>query len=161
MDKKLVIKSEFMHYAIEEAQSAAAEDEVPVGAVIVKGDRIIAKAHNMVESLKDPSAHAEMLALKRAAEATENKWLSDCVLYVTLEPCAMCAGAIVNFRVGAVAFGAFDPAAGCCISKYSLLNGRLNNTVPFAGGIEEEKCSQLLSGYFAAKRQSKSSSKSS
>ena len=152
MNEKLVIKNEFMLQAIEEAQKAKEADEVPVGAVIVKNDTVIARAHNLVETRKDPSAHAEMLVLKKAAEITGGKWLSDCVLYVTLEPCAMCTGAILNFRIGALAFGAFDPAAGCCISKSTLLNGKLNHSVPFLGGIEQEKCAELLSSYFSGKR---------
>ena len=152
MNRKFVIKSEFMMQALKEAQLAYDADEVPVGAVIVQNDTVIARAHNMVETLKDPSAHAEMLVLKKAAEITGGKWLSDCVLYVTLEPCAMCTGAILNFRIGALAFGAFDPAAGCCMSKFRLLNGELNNSIPFAGGIEQGKCASLLSSYFSRKR---------
>ena len=103
----MLIGSDFMNEALKEARLALCAGEVPVGAVVVREGEIISRAHNEVESRRDPSAHAELLALARAAEALNDKFLSDCVLYVTLEPCPMCAGACLNYRIGAVAFGAF------------------------------------------------------
>ena len=154
MKEKIVLESSFMHAALREAELAFREGEVPIGAVIEKDGQIIASAHNLVEQRQDPSAHAELLALRTAAEKLGRKQLSDCRLYVTLEPCPMCMGAILNFRIGALAFGAFDPASGCCISRCELGRCTVNPPVPFAGGMLEEECGDILSRFFEKMRDS-------
>ena len=146
-----MLKKEFMRLALMEAEKAFELGEVPVGAVIIRNGAVIASAHNLVESLSDASAHAEMLALKAAAEKLGKRRLTDCELYVTLEPCAMCMGAILNFRLGALCFGAFDEAAGCTVSCCEL--GKLTNLcVPFVGGMLEEECASILSRFFEQRR---------
>ena len=142
----------FMLAAIGMAQKAAGRDEVPVGAVIVRQGRIIAKACNLRESSKDPIAHAEMLAIRKAAKKLRGWRLSGCTLYVTLEPCPMCAGAIVNSRIEQVVFGAYDPKAGALGSLYDLAEGRLNHTPIVIGGVLKDECAKLLKEYFLAKR---------
>ncbi len=141
------IKSDFMLIALDEAKLAAESDEVPVGAVVVKDGAVIASAHNLVETLGDVSAHAELIAMRKASLLLESKWLRDCVLYVTLEPCAMCMGAAINYRVGAIVFGAFEPNTGCCISKTELAPH-----IPYVGGLEEQACKNILSEFFKKKR---------
>ena len=152
MKEKILLKSEYMREALREARAAFDEGETPVGAVIVRHGEIIARAHNRVETLNDASAHAELLALKQAGERLASRRLSDCELYVTLEPCPMCMGAIVHFRVGALCFGAFDPRAGACCSLLEL--PRLTGcSMPYAGGMLEEECSALLSEFFRLRRE--------
>ena len=147
MDDGIIIKKEFMRHAIKEAELAFRSGEVPVGAVVVCGSEIVARAHNLVEASKDASAHAELLALRSAAVRMKKRRLTDCVLYVTLEPCPMCMGALLNFRIGAVCFGAYDPEAGCAISRCEL--GRIANAdIPCVGGIMENECAALLAGFF-------------
>jgi tRNA(adenine34) deaminase len=144
---------EFMQEAMEEARLAQARGEVPVGAVIVRNDTIIARAGNAPISLHDPSAHAEMLALRAAGVARQNYRLDDTVLYVTLEPCLMCASAMVHARVRRVVFGAFDPkagAAGGMIDAFALK--ALNHRVDVFGGVLEKECAALLSEFFAGAR---------
>lgn len=145
------IEERFMKVALAEAQKAFALGEVPVGAVVIRNDEIISAAHNLVESADDPSAHAEIIALKRASERLGRRQLNDCVLYVTLEPCAMCTGAILLYRIGALAFGAFDTAVGCCMSKAELLS-ILNCQIPFVGGILKDECGMILSSFFQNRR---------
>jgi len=140
--------SEYMKAAIEQAKLALKMGEVPVGAAVVKDGKIIAAAHNMVEKNKDASAHAEMLALSMAAKALGGWRLSGCSLYVTLEPCPMCTGAILNSRVEEVVFGAFDDEMGCCGSRTDLTDGLLSRRVRCIGGVLEEECASLLSGAF-------------
>lgn len=144
-----------MEIALEEAQLAADEDEVPVGAVIVSAERgVIARAHNQREQLKDPTAHAEMIAITQAAQALQSWRLDQTILYVTLEPCPMCAGAIVQARIPLVVFGCTDPKAGACVTLYQLTNDpRLNHRAPVVGGVLAERCSALLTAFFAGKRQ--------
>jgi len=143
----------FMREALKQARTARECDEVPVGAVIVLKQQIIARAHNQVEMLKDPTAHAEMIALTQAADALKSKWLTEAVLYVTLEPCSMCAGALVLARVARVCFGAADPKAGACGSVLDLCrHPKLNHTVEVSGGILAEECGALVSDFFAGKR---------
>lgn len=151
MKKELYIDKKYMFDALEEARKAYRRDEVPVGAVVVCDGEIIARAHNLVEANIDPSAHAELLALRAASEKLGTKSLESCVLYVTLEPCAMCMGAMVNYRIGAFAFGAYDIEAGCCISKAELPR-LLHGALPYVGGIVEEECKSLLAEFFTAKR---------
>jgi tRNA(adenine34) deaminase len=144
---------EFMRLAIAEADSARARGEVPVGAVLVQGDRVVAAAGNSPIALCDPGAHAEMLVLRAAGGALGNYRLDDTVLYVTLEPCLMCAAAMVHARVRRVVFGAFDPkagAAGGLIDAFALKG--LNHRVDVFGGVLEKECAALLSEFFAASR---------
>jgi tRNA(adenine34) deaminase len=144
---------DFMRLALDEAMLAQVRGEVPVGAVIVKNDQIIARAGNFPIGLHDPSAHAEMLALRAAGNALQNYRLDDTVLYVTLEPCLMCAAAMVHARVRRVVFGAFDPkagAAGGMLDAFALKG--LNHRVDVFGGVLEADCAALLSVFFANAR---------
>lgn len=145
---------EYMQMALREAQAAAAKDETPVGAVIVKGSRIIARAHNMRETLKDPTAHAEMIALTQAAEALQAWRLEGVTVYVTLEPCAMCAGALVLARVSRLVYGAADPKAGACGTLYNIVQDeRLNHRVEVTAGVLADESRALLQEFFRAKRE--------
>ena len=127
--------------------------EVPVGAIITHGDQIIASAHNQREGLHDPTAHAEMIAITQAAEALHSWRLNECTLYVTLEPCPMCAGAILQARIPQVVFGAYDPKAGAVTSLFSLLSDeRLNHRAHVVGGVLADECGKLLTDFFARQR---------
>jgi len=142
-----------MRAAFKEARRALEDDEVPVGAIVVHEGRVIGRAHNQRERLKDPTAHAEMIALTQAAAALESWRLDGAVLYVTLEPCLMCAGALVNARVKRVVYGAKDPRAGACGSIYNVgIDARLNHRFEVAGGVLEGECAELLREFFAKKR---------
>lgn len=143
-----------MEMALEEAAQAADEDEVPVGAVIVSLKRgLIGQAHNQRELLHDPTAHAEMIAITQAAEALRSWRLEDCILYVTLEPCPMCAGAIVLARLPMVVYGTTDPKAGACDTLYRITSdARLNHRAQVVGGVLAERCAGVLSAFFAEKR---------
>jgi tRNA(adenine34) deaminase len=142
-----------MLLALREAEAAAAEDEVPIGAVIVHQGRVIASAHNQREQLRDPTAHAEMIAITQAAGVLGDWRLEDCTLYVTLEPCPMCAGAIVLARVPRVVYGAADPKAGAAQSLYRLLDdGRLNHRATVTDGVLGEECGAILTQFFEQKR---------
>jgi tRNA(adenine34) deaminase len=142
-----------MRRALQEAAIAQAEDEVPVGAIVVQDGRIVASAHNQREQLRDPTAHAEMIAITQAAQALGSWRLDGCTLYVTLEPCPMCAGAIVLARLPQVVYGAADPKAGAVASLYQLLNDdRLNHRVEVVAGVLAETCGELLTKFFAEKR---------
>jgi tRNA(adenine34) deaminase len=143
----------FMLLALAQARLARELGEVPVGAVIARGEEILSTAHNGPIALKDPSAHAEMLAIRRAAEKTGNYRLAGTTLYVTLEPCIMCAAAVLQARISRVVFGADDPKNGGVVSLYRLFDdGRLNHKVAFTGGVQKEICAELLSGFFREKR---------
>ena len=143
----------FMRLALEEAEAALAEDEVPVGAVIVHQSKVIARAHNQREQLLDPTAHAEMIAITQAAAARQSWRLDDCTLYVTLEPCPMCAGAVVQARLSAVVYGAADPKAGAVHSLYNLLDDRrLNHRCQVWAGVLAEPCGEILSRFFEQQR---------
>ena len=142
-----------MRAAREQARRAASLDEVPIGAVVMRGDEIVAEAHNETVARKNPTYHAEFLAIERALEALETDRLTDCTLYVTIEPCAQCAGAIVLAKVGKLVFGAYDEKAGMCGSLGDLVrHPRLNHRVEVTGGVEAEACGQLLRGFFAVRR---------
>lgn len=142
-----------MQMAIREAEQALSEEEVPVGAVIVHGDRVVAAAHNQREQLHDPTAHAEMIAITQAAEALGSWRLEGCTLYVTLEPCPMCAGAILQARIPTVVYGATDPKAGAVRSLYRLLEDpRLNHRCQIVSDVLAEPCSQILSRFFQQQR---------
>jgi tRNA(adenine34) deaminase len=143
----------FMHLAIEQARLALSRGEVPVGAVVTRGGVILSAAHNGPITLTDPSAHAEMLAIRRAAEKTGNYRLAGATLYVTLEPCIMCAGAILQARIGRVVYGADDPKNGGIVSLYRLLEDRrMNHRVEVTRGIQKEICAKIISGFFREKR---------
>ena len=143
----------FMGEALRQARRALAAEEVPVGAVIVREGRIIARAFNQVELLKDATAHAEMLAITQAEEALGDWRLTDCTLYVTKEPCPMCAGAIVHTRLARVVFGASDPKAGAAGSALNLLQfPTLNHRCEITQGVREPECRALLRDFFAAQR---------
>ncbi|MDP2940924.1 MAG: tRNA adenosine(34) deaminase TadA [Candidatus Omnitrophota bacterium] len=143
----------YMLEALKEAGQAAEEDEVPVGCVIVYKGKIIARAHNQVERLSDPTAHAEMLALTSATNHLKTKWLNEVAMYVTIEPCAMCAGALVLARVRNLYFGAQDPKTGACGSVMNIASHRgLNHRVKVKGGILGQKCGSLLKEFFRKKR---------
>ncbi len=146
----------FMREAIRQAQEALEEDEVPVGAVVVFNRKIIARAHNQIEMLKDPTAHAEMIAITQATNYLSSKWLQECSFYVTIEPCSMCAGALVLARVRRVCFGAKDPKTGACGSVVNIAHHKsLNHRLDVAGGILADQSSALLSEFFRNKRKSK------
>jgi tRNA(adenine34) deaminase len=143
----------FMKRAIDEAARALDHDDVPIGAVIVKAGRVIARGHNQVELLRDPTAHAEMIAVTAAAEALGSKWLSDCTLYVTIEPCSMCAGALVLARIPRVVFGAVDLKAGAGGSIVDILDHKkLNHRVKVTPGVLEGDCAALVKEFFKKKR---------
>jgi tRNA(adenine34) deaminase len=143
----------FMRLALAEAEKALQAGEVPVGAVVVRGGEVIASAHNGPVGLKDPSAHAEILALRRAAAEEGNYRIAGTTLYVTIEPCLMCAGALIHARVSRLVFGATDPKGGAVVSLYGVLqDGRLNHRVEATGGVLREACSEILSRFFREKR---------
>lgn len=142
-----------MRLALEEARRAMAEDEVPIGTVIVHEERVIAAAHNQREQLRDPTAHAEMIAITQAAGALEGWRLDRCLLYVTLEPCPMCAGAIIQARIPWVIYGAADPKAGAVHTLYQLLaDPRLNHRCQTVSGVLADSCGALLTQFFQKQR---------
>lgn len=142
-----------MRYAIRLAQRAEQQGEVPIGAVIVKDDKCIAEGWNMPIATHDPTAHAEIMAIRRAGAALENYRLCDATLYVTLEPCVMCMGAISHARLKRLVFGAFDPKRGAVCNALSLTDASfLNHRVNWVGGVMEEECGELLKDFFRARR---------
>ena len=142
-----------MRAAIAEAGFALDEDEVPIGAVVVHDGRIIGRGHNQRETLNDPTAHAEMIAITAAAGHLQSWRLEGCTLFVTLEPCAMCAGAIVLARLPRLVFGARDPKAGACVSLFTILtDDRLNHRVEMTHGVLREECAEVLQQFFAKQR---------
>ena len=143
----------FMREALRQAHKAYAADEVPVGAVVMRDGKIIARAHNQVELLKDATAHAEMLALTEAEAAVGDWRLTDCDLYVTKEPCAMCAGALVHTRIRRVIFGCTDPSAGAAGSMMNLLQTpAFNHQCDIASGVLQNECSAILQDFFCKRR---------
>ncbi|MFV0256969.1 MAG: nucleoside deaminase [Acidimicrobiales bacterium] len=139
--------------ALAEARLALAHDDVPVGALVVRGGRILASRHNERELINDPTAHAEVLALRDAARATGSWRLDGCTLISTLEPCVMCGGALVAARIDRLVYGAADLTAGACLSLYNVCDDpRLNHTVEVTAGVEAEACAALLTDFFAAQR---------
>ena len=148
--------SAWMNEALRLAGKAYREGEIPVGAVIVQKNKIIGRGYNQRERLKDPTAHAEILAITAAAGTLENWRVTDCTLYVTKEPCPMCAGAIINSRMRLLVFGAYDEEKGCCGSLYQLcVDRRLDSKTAVKGGVEEEKCTAILQKFFQTKRNPK------
>lgn len=149
-----MVHEQFMQMALHEAIQALAENEVPVGAVIVHEDRVIASAHNQREQLNDPTAHAEMIALTQAAAARGNWRLDGCTLYVTLEPCPMCAGAIVQARITTIVYGAADPKGGAVHSLYGLTSDRrLNHRAQAVSGVMADASRDILQKFFQRQRQ--------
>lgn len=145
----------FMEQALQEAKKAYHIEEVPIGAVIVKDGEIIARGHNLRETYKDPTLHAEIVAIREAAKKLGGWRLSGCELYVTIEPCPMCAGAIIQARIERVIYGARDPKAGCAGSLYNLLTDfRFNHRADVVPGVMEEECRGILQKFFRDKRQS-------
>ena len=144
---------QLMGLALDEARAALAHDDVPVGAIVVHGDRVIAARHNERELAGDPVAHAEILALRDAASHLGQWRLDECTMYVTLEPCPMCAGALVNARLGHLVYGADDPKAGAVTSRFRLLDGdQLNHRVEAIGGVRAAEAGDLLRAFFRARR---------
>ncbi len=143
---------EFMKIAIAEAKLSLVSDDVPVGAVIVRDGEIISSAHNMREADGCATAHAEVKAIEAACRKLGRWRLSDCVMYVTIEPCIMCAGAIINARIGKVIFGARNPKAGACVSVIDVNAHSLGAKVEFTSGVCEEECGELISEFFKKKR---------
>ncbi len=146
----------WMREAMRLAERAAEAGEVPVGAVIVKDGRVLGRSGNQVEALRDATAHAEMIAITQAAEALENWRLEGATVYVTLEPCAMCAGAMVLSRVSRIVYGADDPIAGACGSVFNVVGEkRLNHRIPVVKGVQAEACGALLKAFFRSRRDAK------
>lgn len=146
----------FMKEALLEAKKAEMIGEVPIGAVIVKDGKIIARGYNLRETLQDPTAHAELIAIQQAAKQLGTWRLIDCTLYVTLEPCPMCAGSIILSRISTVVYGTHDPKAGCAGTLMNLLqDSRFNHQTELITGILQEECSEILSSFFRALRQKK------
>ena len=142
----------YMHKALKQAAYAYQEDEVPVGAVIVHNNRAITQSYNQVEKLKDPTAHAEILAITQAASFLGSKWLTGCTLYVTIEPCTMCAGALVLSRIDRIVFGAADPKTGAFGSRCDVNSMGLNHIIQVERGILADECGRILKDFFNAKR---------
>ena len=143
----------WMQLALREAERAFEQGEVPIGAVVVRGGQLLGRGHNRVEQLKDPTAHAELLAVTAACEALESKFLDGCTLYVTLEPCPMCAGALVWARLPRLVFGAFDEKAGAAGTLYNIPeDGRLNHRIEVVSGVEADAAADLLRQFFRARR---------
>lgn len=143
----------WMEYALREAEQAYKRKEVPVGAILVRDGRIIGKGYNQIETLGDPTAHAEMIAITAGTTHVGDRRLEGCTLYVTLEPCVMCAGAIVLSRIQRLVYGAPDPKAGACGTLYNIVqDARLNHRVDLAGGILEDRCGVLLKDFFSKVR---------
>jgi tRNA(adenine34) deaminase len=152
-DRRDGVYSYFMKEALEEAKKAYELDEVPIGAVVVKDGKIIGRGHNLREREQDPTLHAEIIAIRQAAAELGSWRLTDCELYVTIEPCPMCAGAILQSRIPRVIYGARDPKAGCAGSLYNLLeDSRFNHRAEVVEGVLEEECAEIIRGYFRQKR---------
>ncbi|MFC1643739.1 tRNA adenosine(34) deaminase TadA [Candidatus Omnitrophota bacterium] len=143
----------YMKQALTEAYKAFDEDEVPVGVVIVHQDQIIGRAHNQIKTLKDPTAHAEMIAITQAAAHLENERLNECSLYVTIEPCSMCVGASILARLKTIVYGANDSKTGACGSAINLAQpGLFNHSLEVIGGVMEQECRTIMQEFFLAKR---------
>ena len=144
---------DYMHIALEEAQLAATEGEIPVGAVIVKDGTVIARAHNRREADHDPTAHAELLAIREACKQLGDWRLEGCTLYVTLEPCPMCAGAIINSRIPTIVYGAKEEQFGSCGSVLNLFEERYPHKPAIYGGVKKDECAEVLRSFFQKVRQ--------
>ncbi len=143
----------FMKEALQEARKAYDLGEVPIGAVIVRDNEIIARGHNLKETNNDPTAHAEIIAIRKASKALNSWRLTNCDLYVTIEPCAMCAGSLVQARINRLIIGAMDPKAGAAGSVYNIVNDeRLNHRIEVVYGVLEEECSKIMKDFFRSLR---------
>jgi len=143
----------YMRIALKEAQKAALLDEVPVGAIIVKDDKIIARGHNLREKSNDPTSHAEVNAIRKACKKLDSWRLEDATIYVTVEPCSMCAGTLLQCRIGRIVYGAKDPKGGAIESSLQLFNAKnINHHPGIIGGVLEQECSSIISNYFKSKR---------
>ncbi len=150
------MEEKFMRLAIKQALKAQKKDEVPIGAVIVKDGKIIAKAHNLMEKKQKATYHAEILAINKACKKLRSWRLNGAEIYITVEPCAMCAGAIINARIDKVYFGAYEHKSGCAVSKYPILSDSgLNHKAEFIGGVLQTECENIIKNYFKLKRQPK------
>ncbi|MEM9665981.1 MAG: tRNA adenosine(34) deaminase TadA [Bacteroidota bacterium] len=153
LDVLLTPDRRWMQVALQEAERAFDAGEVPVGAVVVRGTDLVGRGHNMVEQLRDPTAHAEMIAITAACETLGTKHLDGCTLYVTMEPCPMCAGAVVWSRLDRLVFGAFDEKAGAASTLYNIpQDARLNHRVELLTGLEADRAAALLRSFFAQRR---------
>ncbi|MDD8019279.1 MAG: tRNA adenosine(34) deaminase TadA [Bacteroidota bacterium] len=149
----MTLHERWMQSALKEAVRAFDKNEVPVGAIVVHNNIIIAKGHNQIEMMNDPTAHAEMVALTAAAAHLENKFLKDSILYVTMEPCPMCAGAIVLSRIPTIVFGCYDPKMGACGSVMNITeNKKLNHRMHVVGGVLDAECGGIVKEFFEKKR---------
>lgn len=149
-------EEKYMRSAIKEALKAKEKDEVPIGAVVVLDDKIIARGYNYTENSNVATRHAEIIAIEKACKKLKSWRLDGAEIYITLEPCAMCAGSIANARIKRVIFGAYEPKSGCAVSKFPVLtDSGLNHSAEFCGGVEEKTCSKLLREYFKEKRNKK------
>lgn len=156
MENKSTYNDKYMQLALDLARASALADEVPVGAVVVKNGEVIATSENMKERTNDATRHAEMVALSKAAEVENNWWLEDCDVYVTLEPCPMCAGAMINSRIRALYFGALDEKTGAAGGKVNLFEaGLFNHDIIVSGGHHKDECAELLSTFFKNKRKNR------
>ena len=145
-----------MKLALQEAEVAFQEGEIPVGAIVVREERVVGRGHNQVETLNDPTAHAEIIALGAAATALQSWRLCDCDLYVTLEPCPMCAGAAVTARLRRLVFGVFNPQEGACGSLWNIVQDqRLEHQIELTSGVLERECEAILKSFFAELRETK------
>ena len=148
-----ILEQTYMREALRQAKMASENDEVPVGAIIVFQNKIIAKAHNQIEILKDPTAHAEMIAITQATNFLQSKWLQECTMYVTIEPCSMCAGALILSRIDRVVFGAYDEKTGACGSIANIVqHEKLNHRVDVSSGLLADECGAIMSEFFKKKR---------
>jgi tRNA(adenine34) deaminase len=155
LDRMMKSDRKWMQKAFREAERAYDDDEVPVGAVVVRDNQIVGRGHNMVEQLNDPTAHAEIIAITAACDTLGEKFLTDCTLYVTLEPCPMCAGAIVHSRLKRLVFGAFDEKAGATSTLYNIVqDDRLNHQVEVVSGLDSGRAGGILRDFFRKKRES-------
>lgn len=142
-----------MKEALRQAKTAYRSGEVPIGCVIARGDEIVARTRNSKISDNDSTAHAEMKAIKKAQRVLGTKYLYDCTLFVTVEPCAMCAGAMINARVGKLVYGTKEPKTGCCGSLYDLISDeRMNHRIPCEQGVMQEECEKIMKDFFAERR---------
>jgi tRNA(adenine34) deaminase len=154
-DSNSKIDDILMQEALKQAQRAFAEDEVPIGAVIALDNKVIARAYNQVEMLKDPTAHCEMIAITQATHYLSSKWLQECTMYVTIEPCSMCTGALVLARIKRIFFAAADPKAGACGSVINIAqHNKLNHGIEIQKGLLANECGLLVSNFFEKKRKS-------
>ncbi len=155
--KQRILDENYMKMALEDAEKAGQKGEVPVGAILVKGDRVLARDHNRCIELNDPTAHAEVLVLRKAGRTIHNYRLTGTVMYVTAEPCPMCTSAMVHGRISRLVFGTLEPKFGAVESKFRLLDGNgYNHKVDVQGGVLEEKCAEILRVFFKKKRLDKS-----